>query len=221
MTKARLVLVFLIIIIGVGGLYFYWNKPVGEMAQQRTGEPQAGANTAQLANPASVNCTKQGGTLEIRDETNGQAGYCHLPSGEVCEEWALMRGECGAVKAATLDPVLSPLYSGATWGPVVASTNGDLKGSEATSSAAKDTNNIAAVTKPFTTYYEQKLKADGWTVDNARAAGGPGSEIMAYTKGDAYIVIGFTSVFKKKSVDAPAQCPCDVTFSVFSGTKAQ
>lgn len=45
-----------------------------------------------LANPASVNCTKTlGGSLEIADEGNGQVGYCHLPDGRVCEEWALFR----------------------------------------------------------------------------------------------------------------------------------
>lgn len=51
-----------------------------------------------LANPASVNCTqKQGGTLEIKTEANGQVGYCHLPNGSVCEEWALYQsGNCVA-----------------------------------------------------------------------------------------------------------------------------
>ena len=47
-----------------------------------------------MANPASVFCEKQGGTLSIKDEVGGQVGYCQLPSGKVCEEWALFRGEC-------------------------------------------------------------------------------------------------------------------------------
>lgn len=47
-----------------------------------------------LANPASVNCVDMGGTLEIKDETDGQVGYCTLPGGKVCEEWALFRGDC-------------------------------------------------------------------------------------------------------------------------------
>lgn len=47
-----------------------------------------------LANPASVYCIQQSGTLEIVDETGGQVGMCHLPGGIVCEEWAYMRGEC-------------------------------------------------------------------------------------------------------------------------------
>ncbi|HNU95817.1 MAG TPA: DUF333 domain-containing protein [Candidatus Magasanikbacteria bacterium] len=52
-------------------------------------------NKTGLANPASVNCVDVGGILEIKDETDGQVGYCTLPGGKVCEEWALFRGECG------------------------------------------------------------------------------------------------------------------------------
>ncbi len=51
-------------------------------------------DSAKIANPASDNCKKLGGTLEIKDEMAGQVGYCTLPNGKVCEEWALLRGEC-------------------------------------------------------------------------------------------------------------------------------
>ena len=54
-------------------------------------QPQGGAA---IANPASENCAKQGGTLEIRDETGGQVGYCIFADGSECEEWAFFRGEC-------------------------------------------------------------------------------------------------------------------------------
>ena len=49
----------------------------------------------QLANPASVFCEENGGTLEIRDEADGQVGVCVFPDGSECEEWAYYRGECG------------------------------------------------------------------------------------------------------------------------------
>lgn len=53
-------------------------------------------NSAQLANPASVYCEKQGGKLEIRTGADGgQTGFCKLPDGSECEEWAYFRGECG------------------------------------------------------------------------------------------------------------------------------
>jgi uncharacterized protein len=49
----------------------------------------AGNNRAGMANPASVHCVNLGGKLEIRQEAQGQVGYCHLPDGRVVEEWKL------------------------------------------------------------------------------------------------------------------------------------
>lgn len=48
-----------------------------------------------LANPASVHCEEQGGTLEIRsDADGGQYGVCIFSDGSECEEWAYFNGEC-------------------------------------------------------------------------------------------------------------------------------
>jgi hypothetical protein len=48
-----------------------------------------------MANPASVNCEKQGGTLTIEtNPTGGQYGVCTFEENRQCEEWALLRGEC-------------------------------------------------------------------------------------------------------------------------------
>ncbi|APR70514.1 I78 family peptidase inhibitor [Acinetobacter haemolyticus] len=44
-----------------------------------------------MANPASKYCVEQGGQLEIRNEANGQVGYCKLRNGQVVEEWELFR----------------------------------------------------------------------------------------------------------------------------------
>ena len=49
-------------------------------------QPQAG-----IANPASEFCVQQGGRVEIRDGADGQTGFCHLPDGEVIEEWEYFR----------------------------------------------------------------------------------------------------------------------------------
>ena len=47
-----------------------------------------------IANPASVYCKENGGTLEIRsDEQGNQYGVC-LKNGKECEEWKLFREEC-------------------------------------------------------------------------------------------------------------------------------
>ena len=56
--------------------------------------PGGGEDKADMANPASVHCTDQGGKLDIRDEAGGQVGYCIFPDGSECEEWAFFRGEC-------------------------------------------------------------------------------------------------------------------------------
>jgi putative hemolysin len=65
--------------------------------QCRTPDGRMFVNTITLpsmANPASVYCKDNGGTLEIKDEEKGQVGYCTLKSGKVCEEWQFFRGEC-------------------------------------------------------------------------------------------------------------------------------
>jgi putative hemolysin len=48
-----------------------------------------------LANPASVFCVQNSGTLEIVTDLSGwQSGICHLLDGTTCDEWAYFRGEC-------------------------------------------------------------------------------------------------------------------------------
>jgi hypothetical protein len=63
----------------------------------------AGMNTAAIANPASVNCIKKGGTLSIQKRGDGgEYGVCIFEDNRQCEEWAMFRGECpiGGVKIA-------------------------------------------------------------------------------------------------------------------------
>jgi putative hemolysin len=63
-----------------------------------TQKPTEGASEeapANMANPASVYCEEQGGTLEIRTDANGgQYGVCLFDDGSECDEWAYFRGEC-------------------------------------------------------------------------------------------------------------------------------
>jgi putative hemolysin len=55
-----------------------------------------------LPNPASAYCEEQGGTLEIREDGDGnQYGVCVFDDGSECEEWAFYRGNC--------EPGLGPL----------------------------------------------------------------------------------------------------------------
>jgi putative hemolysin len=51
--------------------------------------------TPQIANPASVHCIENSGTLEIRTSEDGsQYGVCVFSNGSECEEWAFLKGEC-------------------------------------------------------------------------------------------------------------------------------
>jgi len=57
--------------------------------------PQPQDSSPQMANPASVNCEKQGGALSIETQPGGgQYGVCTFAGGKQCEEWALFRGAC-------------------------------------------------------------------------------------------------------------------------------
>ncbi|MEM7817163.1 MAG: DUF333 domain-containing protein, partial [Candidatus Aenigmatarchaeota archaeon] len=53
------------------------------------------AEKAEIANPASVFCKRYGYIHKIEKTKEGEAGYCIMPNGEVCDEWKFYRGECG------------------------------------------------------------------------------------------------------------------------------
>ena len=94
-----IIIVLLLIIIGV--FYFY---------QKNTPENTniINENETQIANPASVNCSKLGGNLVIEKRGDlGEYGLCYFEDNRACEEWALLRGECpvGGVKTTGFDTV--------------------------------------------------------------------------------------------------------------------
>jgi putative hemolysin len=69
-----------------------------------SGCSQKQSGNVKIANPASVYCEEQGGKLEIKtDSDGGQAGYCNLGKGIVCEEWAYYRGECPKATEISLE----------------------------------------------------------------------------------------------------------------------
>jgi len=57
--------------------------------------PTATPASAGMANPASENCVKQGGTVSIQKRGDGgEYGICLFEDNRQCEEWALLNGEC-------------------------------------------------------------------------------------------------------------------------------
>ena len=64
-------------------------------AAQPSAAPTTQPGSANMPNPASVFCEKNGGKLEIRaDKNGGQYGVCVFPDKSECDEWAYFRGEC-------------------------------------------------------------------------------------------------------------------------------
>ena len=105
--------------------------------------------TVWMANPASVYCEEQGGTLTIVEDAEGnQSGMCKLADGTEVEEWEYYRAnhtEESATEEATWDT--TPLYSEEDlavaktfitetvngWGVKVESFNAEYAGDEAAS----------------------------------------------------------------------------------------
>ena len=95
--------------------FVFWNK--GDTAFIEEGKETTykdcvtvvkGEASTQLANPASVNCSKSGGHLVIEKRGDGgEYGVCYFDDNKACEEWALFRGECpkGGVKTTGLDTI--------------------------------------------------------------------------------------------------------------------
>jgi putative hemolysin len=77
-----------------GAICEEWAYMRGECPEPASAKPGAEG----MANPASVNCVNNGGTLRIdKDATGAEMGICTLSDGTECEEWAYYRGECKAV----------------------------------------------------------------------------------------------------------------------------
>lgn len=61
------------------------------------GDGDESDNGSGLANPASVFCEEQGGTVEIVTDAEGnQSGLCHLPDGTAVDEWEYYRARAGS-----------------------------------------------------------------------------------------------------------------------------
>jgi len=95
--------------------FVFWNK--GDTAFVTEGDQTTFKDCAtttgdetqtQIANPASVNCSKVGGTLTIEKRGDGgEYGLCHFEDNRACEEWALYRGDCpfGGMKTTGYDGI--------------------------------------------------------------------------------------------------------------------
>lgn len=107
MQKNILIVGGIIIIIGVLAGVVMLGKKMTPSENSANTEVTPTVTQTTLANPASVNCKKVGGTTQIMDGPNGQYGLCNFDDAYACEEWALFRGECpvGGVRTTGFDTI--------------------------------------------------------------------------------------------------------------------
>lgn len=113
-----------------------------------------------------------------------------------------------------------PLYPDADWqtAEVEQFTIGSTiyKGTGVTTTSIHANMNPAEIFEPFEQYYKEKLTPLGWTIANDLAAGGHTGGQTGYRKDGQIILTRFSINYQNIPDDAPSECPCDVTLSIFS-----
>lgn len=83
--KIGFLLLFIVLLAGVA--YFAYSYGMGKTADK--------SELTGIANPASVYCVEQGGTVKIvKDKAGNETGVCLFTDGSQCEEWSFYRKEC-------------------------------------------------------------------------------------------------------------------------------
>lgn len=115
---------------------------------------------------------------------------------------------------------LYPLYPSADWQAATAESfavgTASFSGASIASAPIPAGMNPGAIFTPFENYYSKKLKALGWKVADDLAAGGHVGGQTRYRKGDEVILTRFGINYQTRPENAPSECPCDVTLSLFS-----
>jgi hypothetical protein len=116
---------------------------------------------------------------------------------------------------------LYPLYADADWSATKAEQfligTTTYAGASASSAVIPADMNPGAIFTPFMNYYDTLLKSRGWRVANDLAAGGHTGGQTGYRNGAGVILTRFNIDYHTQTENAPSECPCDVTLSLFSG----
>ena len=222
---------------GGSGTFYYVAAAInnGEENSMGSGNSAVGTNAIFLGDriaPDTMQIINGIITVNYADRAAGEP-MSTAPSVGVSKYLIVVNGTSNATSVATLYDVpignVYPLASGITWGDMKFATTtiptgsqnaqSVLAGIEISSQPILNITDLSTSSLPFANYYKKKLAAAGWAVDNAIAAGGPGAEIIGYKKGNDYIILTYSSVFKNDGGGvAPESCPCNMTFSIFAGT---
>jgi len=149
----------------------------------------------------------------------GSAGY----------SWCETKQKCLRVweEACQVLNDVYPTYSDLKWSNTTATaktineplSNVVINGYEITATGTID-NNMAA--RKFFDYYDQKLKDIGYATDNNFAADGVLGSQQGYQNGGNYVVLSYKITPGKvtSGENEPLQwtCPCDTTYTIFTGT---
>jgi len=154
------------------------------------------------------------GTVAIASASGFYAWSTYHPSGGLEESSSF------TLSHPRLNQDVYPLYSGVSWSAsrmeTVTISTSTYSGASITSLPVKDTMDPGSVFTPFERYYDQKLTALGWETVNDLAAGGHVGGQTGYRKDGATILTRFQIVYHTVPENAPSECPCDVTLSLFS-----
>lgn len=120
--------------------------------------------------------------------------------------------------------VVYPLYSGVNWETVgqkkntVPASNIALEGYGLKGQGKINQNQDA---QKFFDYYDKKLKAAGWSIENNFAADGVKGSQIGYKKDENYIVLSYNitpgKVTSKENEPLRWTCPCQVQYEIFTG----
>ena len=118
-----------------------------------------------------------------------------------------------------------PFPSTMSWGTEASSTitlkDQKIIGSEVKSTLQENITDISKVFVPFQQYYSDKLIKAGWIQNKNLAADAAGSSLWVFTKNSQYIVLSYKSDPINKALTSPLTCPCNMAFTVFTGTAAK
>jgi putative hemolysin len=107
MKVIKTVICIIVVLILVAMLWFLINFPTKECTKNEDCIPEnfligvqyfcdnGVCKTKAFGNPASQYCIDNGGSLEIRNDSNGnQYGICIFSDGSECDEWEYYNGKC-------------------------------------------------------------------------------------------------------------------------------
>jgi len=116
-----------------------------------------------------------------------------------------------------LSSEIYPLFSNLKWSTVSAQKIQNTNGYQIT---ATDTINNNVDARNFFNYYDNKLRALGWGIDNNFAADGILGSQVGYKKENNYIILSYNikpgKVTSKENEPLQWTCPCDVAYSIFT-----